>query len=57
MKIETKNVKANIPTWLILAGVLVLDNIYANHCKKKAVTTYLESTKTDGEDEEEEEEA
>lgn len=55
MRIETKNVKANIPTWLILVGVLVLDNVYANHCKKKAVTTYLESTKTDGEDEQEEE--
>lgn len=41
MKIKTNKMDVNIPTWLVLAAVLVADNVYANHCKKKAITEYL----------------
>ena len=35
MRIKIGKVEADIPVVLALFGLLVADNLYANHCKKK----------------------
>lgn len=45
MNIKLGKFEANVPTALALFGLLVVDNVYANHCKKKAVAQML---KTEG---------
>lgn len=37
MLIKTKNTEANVPAWLLVLGVLVVDNAIANFCKVKMV--------------------
>lgn len=37
MRIKLGKVEANIPVFLAIFGLLVVDNLYANHCKKKTV--------------------
>lgn len=41
MNIKIGKFEANVPTALALFGLLVVDNVYANHCKKKAVARML----------------
>ena len=38
MRIKLKNSELNVSGLLLLAGILILDNVYANHCKKKTVS-------------------
>jgi hypothetical protein len=48
MRIKMGKVEADIPALLALFGLLVADNLYANHCKKKALERLLkESGKLD----------
>lgn len=48
MRIKMGKVEADIPTALALFGLLVADNLYANHCKKKTVSKLIkESSKLD----------
>ena len=35
MNIKTNKGSVNIPGWMILVGILIADNMYANHCKTK----------------------
>lgn len=44
MRAKTKNAEINIPTWLVLFALLVIDNVYANHCKKASVKKLIENS-------------
>lgn len=35
MLIKTNKGSVNVPGWAILLGILVADNMYANHCRAK----------------------
>ena len=41
MRIKIGKVEADIPVLLALFGLLVVDNLYANHCKKKTVNRLI----------------
>ena len=41
MRIKMGKVEADIPMLLALFGLLVADNLYANHCKKKTVNRLI----------------
>ena len=43
MKIKVGKFEANVSGGLLLVGALIADNLYANHCKKKAFKTYCDS--------------
>ena len=45
MKITKGDKTVNIPSQIILVGVLALDNIVANVCKASAVTKLLKAEK------------
>ena len=48
MRIKMGKVEANFPAFLALFGLLVADNLYANHCKKKTLDKLIkESGKLD----------
>lgn len=48
MKIKMGKVEADVPALLALFGLLVADNLYANHCKKKVANRLIkESSKLD----------
>ena len=44
MKITKGDKTVNIPSWIILVGVLALDNIVVNICKTSAVKKLLDVT-------------
>ncbi|MBR5297225.1 MAG: hypothetical protein IKU29_05075 [Parabacteroides sp.] len=44
MKIKMGNSEVNVSGLLLLAGALILDNVYANHCKKKAVAELIKAS-------------
>lgn len=57
MLIKFKDNSINIPSLLMFAGLLIVDNMYANHCKKK-VKSYeylVAKLKKESDDYEEEE--
>lgn len=44
MKLKVGKVEADVPVLLALFGLLVVDNLYANHCKKKTVDRLIEES-------------
>lgn len=42
MMIKTNKVTIEIPSLLVLVGVLAASNMYVNHCKKKSYKTMVE---------------
>ena len=55
MLIKIKDNAINISGWLVLAGLLVADNIYANHCRRKAMDAICVNVVDEPTDQEEEE--
>ena len=53
MHLKFKNSAVDIPGWLVFVGLLIVDSMYANHCKKKAVVKYLDADKKPKKEEEE----
>ena len=51
MKLKVGSVEVAIPGWALLISLLVADNMYANHCKKKAGEKLLETLGEEGTDE------
>lgn len=45
MRIKVKDNEVNIPTWLAMFALLTVDNMYANHCKKKTLKKYVDTVK------------
>lgn len=43
MNIKIGKFEAEVSGMLLFIGALIADNVYANHCKKKAVDNYMES--------------
>lgn len=37
MYIKTSKGEVRVANWMIMFGLLVVDNMFANHCKKKTV--------------------
>lgn len=37
MNIKTSKGEVYVANWLLLFALIVVDNVYANHCKKKSV--------------------
>lgn len=44
MRIKMGNSEVNVSGLLLLAGAIILDNVYANHCKKKTVAKLIKAT-------------
>lgn len=44
MKIKMGNSEITVSGLLLLAGAIILDNVYANHCKKKTVAELIRVT-------------
>lgn len=53
MNIKTSKGEFHVASWMLLFALIVVDNMYANHCKKKSVGELLkraaESGKLNGE--------
>lgn len=45
MNIKIGKFEAEVSGMLLFVGALIADNVYANHCKKKAVGKYLDVMK------------
>ena len=54
MLIKIKDNAINISGLLVLAGILIADNMYANHCKKKSYEKLLSSMVNEPKEEKEE---
>ena len=55
MLIKTgKDSAVKLPAWLVLVGLMVVDNIYSNHCKKKVTEKLVDANYDLSEVEEEE---
>lgn len=57
MYIKIGKAEFKFPGWAFIAGLLVADNMYANHCKKKAVVEMCDAAKDEPEEDEEDEES
>ena len=45
MKLHMKNFAVEVPSWLVLVGLLVADSMWTNHCRKKSFKDYVEAVK------------
>ena len=42
MRLKLGKAEIGASGWILLLGLLVVDNMYANHCKRKSVKQYIE---------------
>lgn len=53
MLIKIKDHSIDIPNWLVFVGLIVADNVYVNHCKKKSYEKFIYVVKNQENNEEE----
>lgn len=55
MKLKLGKFEAEFPAWLAFVGAIVVDNVYSNRCKLKALTSLSKNEAEETSNEEKEE--